>query len=61
MGVDIEKLNSEGVKDRNETVQDRLPRDIDERRLEMSLKDEYPEYKALEENLKNSQTGTHNK
>lgn len=55
MGVDIEKLNSEGVKDRNETVQDRLPRDIDERRLEMSLKDEYPEYKALEENLKNSQ------
>lgn len=57
MGVDIEKLNSEGVKDRNETVQDRLPRDIDERRLEMSLKDEYPEYKALEENLKNSQNG----
>lgn len=55
MGVDIEKLNSEGVKDRNETVQDRLPRDIDERRLEMSLKDEYSEYKALEENLKNSQ------
>lgn len=57
MGIDIEKLNSEGVKDRNETVQDRLPRDIDERRLEMSLKDEYPEYKALEENLKNSQNG----
>lgn len=57
MGVDIEKINSEGVKDRNETVQDRLPRDIDERRLEMSLKDEYPEYKALEENLKNSQNG----
>lgn len=57
MRVDIEKLNSEGVKDRNETVQDRLPRDIDERRLEMSLKDEYPEYKALEENLKNSQNG----
>lgn len=54
MSVDIEKLNSEGVKDRNETVDDRLPRDIDERRLEMSLKDEYPEYKALEENLKNS-------
>lgn len=57
MGVDIEKINSEGVKDGNETVQDRLPRDIDERRLEMSLKDEYPEYKALEENLKNSQNG----
>lgn len=54
MNADIERINSEGVKDRHETVNDRLPRDIDDANLEMSLKDEYPEYKALEENLKNS-------
>lgn len=57
MGVDIEKLNSEGVKDRHEKVSERLPRDIDDANLEMSLKDEYPEYKALKNNLKNSQSG----
>lgn len=57
MGVDIEKLNSEGVKDRHEKVSERLPRDIDDANLEMSLKDEYPEYKALKKNLKNSQSG----
>lgn len=56
MGVDIEKLNSEGVKDRHETVNDRLPRDIDDGNLEMSLKDEYPEYNSLKKNLKNSQS-----
>lgn len=57
MGVDIEKLNSEGVKDRHEKASERLPRDIDDANLEMSLKDEYPEYKALKNNLKNSQSG----
>lgn len=57
MSVDIERLNSEGVKDRHESVNDRLPRDIDDGNLEMSLKDEYPEYKALKKNLKNSQSG----
>lgn len=57
MSVDIERINSEGVKDRHETVNDRLPRDIDDANLEMSLKDEYPEYKALKKNLKNSQNG----
>lgn len=57
MSVDIERINSDGVKDRHETVNDRLPRDIDDANLEMSLKDEYPEYKALKKNLKNSQNG----
>lgn len=57
MSADIERINSEGVKDRHETVSDRLPRDIDDANLEMSLKDEYPEYKALKKNLKNSQCG----
>lgn len=57
MNADIERINSEGVKDRHETVNDRLPRDIDDANLEMSLKDEYPEYKALKKNLKNSQNG----
>lgn len=57
MNADIERINSEGVKDRHETASDRLPRDIDDANLEMSLKDEYPEYKALKKNLKNSQSG----
>lgn len=43
---------TKGVQDEHETIQDRLPRDIDNANCVMSLKDEYGESKLLKHVLK---------
>lgn len=42
---------SKGVQDEHETIEDRLPRDLDNANHVMSLKDEYSESKLLKKML----------